>query len=188
MRAARPLSAAVPAPIAHCGPTGLAAPHKVDIAHMLRDLLMGRANKYGRSKGEKHVRIPHHMITSPAFRSLNGAALKVYVELADRYNGSNNGELHLSYGVAAKLLHLSKSTVSRGFKELSGKGFIKCASPGNWYDRRAATWILTHRADNRPNGPLATNEWHRWSPNGKAFLGTEAAPDGYRDGTSTVPK
>lgn len=147
---------------------------------------MGRANK--QSNRGKFFALPYHLSTSPSFRSLNGAALKVYIELANRYNGANNGKLHLSYGEAARLLHMSKSTVSRAFQELAEKGFIRCTEAGNWYERRAATWALTHLTDNRPNGPLPTNEWRKWSANGKAFLGTEAVPDGYSPGTSTVPK
>ncbi len=153
---------------------------------------MGRTNKTGQSKSGKFIALPHHMITSPAFRSLSGGSLKVYIELNDRYNGSNNGSLHLSCGAAAKLLHLSKSTVSRAFRELSEKGLIRCTSRGNWYEKRASTWALTHRLDNRLKGsPIATNEWHNWKAaqtNGQPFYGTDMKPDGYRDETSTVPK
>lgn len=153
---------------------------------------MGRANKIGRSKGGKFIALPHHMVTSPAFRSLKGGTLKVYIELSDRYNGSNNGELQLSCREAAKRLHISKSTVSRAFRELTQKGFIRCTLRGNWYEKIASTWALTNKPDNRPNGsPVATNEWHRWNPdqaNGKAFYGTEVAPDGYSPGTNRVLK
>lgn len=103
------------------------------------------------------------MVASSAWRSLKGSSIKVYVELLSRYNGRNNGELHLSYGSAASLLHLSKSTVSAAFAELQKKGFIVEIEPGNWYERKAATWRLTHKSDDRPGCGLSTNEWIRWS-------------------------
>ena len=149
---------------------------------------MGRANK---GAGGKFIALPHSMIVSSAFRSLSGASLKVYIELFDRHNGSNNGSLHLSFGAAAKLLHISKSTISRAFHELSVKGFIKCTSRGSWYEKRAATWALTHKVNNLPNSPLLpTNEWHTWrpaQPNGQVFIGTDMKPNGYQDETTRVP-
>ena len=153
---------------------------------------MGRTNKTGRNIRGRFTALPHHLITSPAFRSLSGGTLKVYIELHGRYIGSNNGSLHLSCGEAARLLHMSKSTVSRAFCELTEKGFIRCTMRGNWYEKRASTWALTHHGDNRMNGPLiATNEWRNWNnnqTNGKAIYGTEVRPDRYSHETNRVPK
>lgn len=138
---------------------------------------MGR-NKYGRSKPGRFTALPHTLITSPAFRSLNGSSVKVFIELHDRYFGTNNGGLVLSLGDAAKLLHMSKATALRAFRELTEKGFLRCTSKGDWYMRRASTWALTHHGENGTKGPpIATNEWHKWNQaptNGKAFHGTEA--------------
>jgi len=125
---------------------------------------MGRANKYPKSH-DKFVGLPHIMVISPAFRSLRGGSIKVLIELCDRYNGRNNGEIHLGCGAIAKTLHMSKATVHRSLIELAEKGFIERTAEGNWYERKAATWRLTHRPDDRPNGsPVTTNEWRRWDP------------------------
>lgn len=125
---------------------------------------MGRANKYPRSH-EKFVGLPHVLVVSAAWRSLRGSSIKVFIEICDRYNGANNGEIHLGGGSTAKTLHLSKATVFRALEELAEKGFIERTAEGNWLDRRAATWRLTHRPDNRPNGsPIATHEWRHWDP------------------------
>ena len=152
---------------------------------------MGRANK-GSTEG-RFSALPHHMTESPAWRSLRGSSIKVYIELLRRFNGLNNGDLHLSYGSAAKLLFISKSTVSAAFEELQEKGFIAQTAPGNWYERMAATWRLTHKSDDRPGGGLSTNEWRIWSnshTSGRALkdhssvpksnhMGTASKPDGY---------
>ena len=125
---------------------------------------MGRANKYPKSF-DKFVGLPHTMVTHPAFRSLRGSSVKVFIELCDRYNGRNNGFIHMGCGSTAKTLHMSKSTVSRALEELTEAGFIVCTEEGNWYERKAATWRLTHRPDDRLAGSLgATNEWRKHIP------------------------
>jgi len=119
----------------------------------------------GRSKGEdQFVLIPYTMARSPAFRSLSGAALKVWVELRCRFNGGNNGKLSLSWDEAARLLGLSKGTVGRAFNELQEKGFIVMTKRGQWYGRLATTWAVT---DKSHQGHLATHAWKHWKPPAK---------------------
>ena len=136
-----------------------------------------------RSLTGRFTALPHTLITSPAFRSLRGSSVKVFLELHDRYFGYNNGELVLSFGDASKLLCMSKSTVGRAYNELTEKGLIRCTSRGNWYEKMASTWALTHHGENGTKGsPLATNEWRKWKDaptNGKAFHGTDVGPDRY---------
>ena len=112
------------------------------------------------------------MLQSAAWRNLSGAALKVYFELRTRFHGGNNGSMFLSYEEAAKLLHLSKSTIKRGFKDLEAKGFIKKTRKGEWYGRQATLWALT---DKVLKHDLPTNDWKHWTPGEKTFLGTNTA-------------
>lgn len=124
---------------------------------------MARKKQTGRSKsGGKYVGIGHGMLTSEAFRSLSGGALKYYIELCDRYNGINNGHLHLSPGEASKLLHMSKTTAWRAPLELEKKGLIRKTKDGNWYEKEAAEYALTDRPTH--DGKLPTNEWGKWTP------------------------
>ena len=55
---------------------------------------MGTGKKAS-TKMQKHIRLSHVLVTSLAFRSLRSASVKVLVELCDRYNGSNNGTIHM---------------------------------------------------------------------------------------------
>jgi hypothetical protein len=123
-----------------------------------------RTNKTGRSaRGGQWIPLPYPLCRSPAFRSLGGAALKVFIELRCRFNGCNNGDLTLSLGDAARLLGLSKSTAVRAFAELEAKGLIFKTSPGNWYGRRAATWAVTTEPLHLPRAELrARDDWKRW--------------------------
>ena len=119
-------------------------------------------DRKGRSKHDgQYVNVPYKMIHSLAFRSLNGAALKVFFELRSRFNGSNNGQLHLSQQEAAKFLGMSKSTAQRAFDELELEGFIAKTRQGMFYRGLASEWRVT---DQRYNGEPATRDWEAWRP------------------------
>ena len=44
----------------------------------------------GRGRQERYVMLRHWLLNSQAWNSLTGNARALYVELAQRYNGSNN--------------------------------------------------------------------------------------------------
>jgi Helix-turn-helix domain len=130
-----------------------------------------RHNNTGRSTTERFVSLPHYMLRSTAWQSLSPVAVKVYIELACLYNGSNNGRLALSARAAAERAGCSKNTAARAFTELVGKGFIERRSSGH-FDRKtphAAEYRLTlHRCDR--SGERATNHFMRWNPDGSEFV------------------
>ena len=100
----------------------------------------------GRSrKGERFVKLDHWLLKTPAWQALGPVARAIYVELAQRYNGSNNGEIALSVRDAAKLVHVAKDTATKAFRELEDKGFVIRVVCGsfNWKLRHATTWELT---------------------------------------------
>jgi hypothetical protein len=53
------------------------------------------------------VMLPKYMIRSDAWQALSGGAVAAYVELACRYDGLNNGRLHLSCREQAESRHCS---------------------------------------------------------------------------------
>lgn len=143
-----------------------------------------RKNKKGRSgRGGQWIPLPYSLARSLAFRSLSGSAVKVLIELRTRFNGGNNGDLSLSLGEAAKLLHLSKSSAKRAFDELQRKGFIISMSIGSWYGRRASTWAVTTEPIHLPTAELrARDDWKRWD-------GAQLAPpENSERGTETERK
>lgn len=121
-------------------------------------------DKKGRSIGpERFVKLDHYMLNCPAWRSLKPAVRALYVELAMRFNGLNNGEISFSVRQAARELNIAKDTASKAFRELAAKGFIKISQPGNfdWKVGLATTWILTEH----PLGDdLATKDFMTWRP------------------------
>ena len=139
----------------------------------------GRPNATGRNGAVQYFTVSHVMAQSSAWRSLGGAALKVWVELRCRFNGRNNGQLSLSWDEAARLLGLGKGTVGRAFAELEEKGFIEMTKRGTWYGRRATTWAVT---DKSQQGHLATYAWKRWKPPAKKVRAWAKTNSRYRDG------
>lgn len=121
-----------------------------------------KPNATGRSEGgEQFVPLGYLMLQSPAWRSLSGAAAKVFPEIRSRYNGGNNGKLSLSLDEAARLLGIGKATAARAFAELEEKGFLTLTRRGRWYGRLASEYATTDRP---LNGHLATNAWKNWTP------------------------
>ncbi|MDF2233030.1 helix-turn-helix domain-containing protein [Albimonas sp. CAU 1670] len=120
--------------------------------------------------------LPYAILKSPAWRSLSGAAVRVFLELHTRYNGGNNGALTLSYAEAAEALGLGKATVQRAYRELMAKGFLALAREGNWYHRQAHEWRLTTKPMQRVRGTEPpTHDWRNYRPE-KSERGSKAEP------------
>jgi DNA-binding transcriptional MocR family regulator len=119
-------------------------------------------NAKGRDdRSEQYLALSYRTLRHPSWRSLSGAAVKVYLELRSRYHGGNNGKLSLSLEEGAKLLGLGKMTISRAFQELERKGFIVMMKQGHWYGRMATEYRVTDKAC---DGHPATQDWMRWRP------------------------
>ncbi len=95
---------------------------------------MGSRGQIGGKRSSEGQYVPLHyaQLKSSAWRSLNGAAVKVWLELHTRFNGGNNGNVRLSMNEAVAALGISKGTAQRAFRELQDKGFIVLDTPGNW--------------------------------------------------------
>lgn len=121
--------------------------------------------KYGKHRGKKapsFVMLRHDMMESPAWLSLSLKARCTWLEIARRYNGSNNGNIPLSCRELCDLLKISKTSATRAFDELIGKGFVRVAQESSFTmkTKLARRWTLTHESTN--NKP-STNDWRKWS-------------------------
>jgi hypothetical protein len=105
------------------------------------------------------------MLESPAWQSLDAVARAVYVEIAKRYNGSNNGTINYSVREAASALQIGKSTAHRALLRLQEHGFIVAMTVGAFSlkIRHATEWRMTEHPDNR-TGSLSTKDFMRWRP------------------------
>ncbi len=142
-----------------------------------------RVDVTGRSIGSsRFLKLEHWILRTDAWRSLSPQSRAVYIEIAQRFNGSNNGEISLSVREAARLVNIAKDTATKAFHELEAKGFIRrnvCGS-FNWKLKHATTWILTEH----PFGDqLATKEFTRWVPQ-KEILGPKPGTRCPKPGTT----
>lgn len=123
-----------------------------------------RQDQRGRSKGSgRFVQLHHFMMASPAWRDLKASARAVYIEIAMRYNASNNGRLALSARDAARACNINKDTACQAFRELIAHGFIECATPGGFSRKvpHATEWRLSHyRCD--VTGALPSKAFLKW--------------------------
>jgi DNA-binding transcriptional regulator YhcF (GntR family) len=122
-----------------------------------------KVDQRGRSKKEgRHVRFYHWLLDSPAFRSLSPLSRALLLELMRRYNGSNNGHVHLSHREAAKAVNVAPNTANAGMRELLAKGFVKVSQLGSFHLKKphATEWILT---EHEHDGQLATRDFLKLS-------------------------
>jgi hypothetical protein len=113
----------------------------------------------------RHVRLYHWMLESPAWQSLDAVCRALYVEMANRYQGSNNGRVIFSVREAASNLHISKATAARALGTLTDRGFVVPTMRGAFSlkVRHATTWRLTeHYCDE--TGKEASKDFMRWRP------------------------
>jgi hypothetical protein len=116
--------------------------------------------------GERWVELRHWLLESRAWRSLTGNAAKLYVEIAKRYNGSNNGRIPYSVREAARALNVSFQTAMRSLQLLQHRGFIVCMRKGAFSRKTApcaSEWRLTAYANDTPP-EHATKDFMRWQP------------------------
>lgn len=120
-----------------------------------------RGRRRKTAAGDQYMGLGYPFVQSPAWRSLSGGAVKVWIELRSRFNGGNNGKLSLPFEQACEMLGMSKTTVGRAFAELEEKGFIVKMRPGQWHGRQAALWAVTDRG---VDGFMPANSWKNWRP------------------------
>lgn len=117
-------------------------------------------------KGERDLSLRFWLLKSVAWNSLPATSRALYLELAARYNGSNNGRISYSVREGAEALHVTKDTTARYLKILEDRGFIVCTKRGAFSHktvRDASEWRLSeYDSDNPP--AHATKEFMRWQP------------------------
>lgn len=121
-----------------------------------------RTNRKGRSIArEKHVRLESYLYKSRAYQSLGPEARALFGEFKWRFNGQNNGDIHLSILEAQKTINVGRKRAEKGLWELQDRGFVKIAKKGLFTYRQATTWILTC---DPLRDQLPTKDFMAWEP------------------------
>lgn len=126
---------------------------------------MGKHNAKGRSKTKgKFVMLQDHMTNSDAWRDLKPAAVAIYLLIAKRYNGQNNGQISLSIREAAAMAHVAPGTAQKALETLQDHGLIICRKKGAFSvkKRHATEWELTCWPS--VLGGAAKRDYQRWQP------------------------
>lgn len=86
---------------------------------------MRKQNNKGRSKsGPPFVMMRYDLMDSEAWRSLNAASRSIYLQIARRYNGQNNGFLGASIDCLVSECNLAPNTVTTALRRLIEVGLI----------------------------------------------------------------
>ncbi len=115
----------------------------------------------------KYLALDKPLFRSAAYRDLSQTARCLLNELIFSFNGSNNGDVWVSYADAIKDQRVGRSTLARAFDDLESHGFIKKNMPGGYATNggKATTWILTMEDFGKS---LATREYLKFHPLKKA--------------------
>jgi hypothetical protein len=161
--------------------------------------------KRRRGSTERFVSLRYWLLESAAWRSLPCNARALYIQIARRYNGANNGRISYSVREASQELKISKSTALRAFRALRDRGFIVCTKQGafSWkIVNEASEWRLTEYPNDWPPEHASKEfmHWQRAEPDSseppefrtrvprRNHTGTEAERCRYPNGTKNVEK
>jgi DNA-binding transcriptional regulator YhcF (GntR family) len=127
----------------------------------------GRTKRRRRGQGPTFIQLFHWMVDLPVWHSLSPRAVVAYLELARRYNGNNNGTLHLSVRELARAWNWSRASAARAIEELVDKGFTEITrdSGFNLKDRKrqATEYRLTVLFCDLTRQP-ASKTFTKWKP------------------------
>lgn len=122
-----------------------------------------KPNATGRSETkDRFVRLPHAILMSEAYRSLDTVARCALTEIAMIENGKNNGSLWLSTKDTTDRLGLAdQRPAMRALDDLQDRGFIAMTKEAHFAIKtadtsRARCWRITWQAC---DGKAPTNEW-----------------------------
>jgi hypothetical protein len=111
------------------------------------------------------VMLYEDMTKSAAWKSLDGNARALYVDIAARFNGKNNGAIPFSAREAALSLNVVKDTAARAFNNLIDRGLIEITKRGGFNLKggqdRATEYRLTEYPCNVTDQP-ATYKFKKW--------------------------
>lgn len=122
-----------------------------------------KVNATGRNEGkDRFARLPHRILISEAYRSLDLTARALLTELVMIENGENNGSLWLSIKDGTDRLGLSDCRpVMRAFEDLQESGLISLTKEAHFSIKAATTsrarcWRLTWLAWGRK---IPSHDW-----------------------------
>lgn len=138
-----------------------------------------RKKATGRSESGSFLALPHHLLESDNYKKLSPHAIKLLIDMAMQFRGTNNGDLQAVLSLMQKRGWRSSATLFKSLRELEYRGFIEKTRQGgqNRCNLYAITWRPIDECpradlDTRPTR-VASNDWKV----DKATCGKLGAPD-----------
>jgi hypothetical protein len=126
---------------------------------------MGPRAQRGAKNTPRHLRLYHSFLRQQAWKALDAIARAVYIEIAQRYCGTNNGRIPYSVREAVATFKIGQGTACRALQRLQEHGFIVpvTKSAFSLKTRQATEWRLSeHHCD--VTNALASRDFERWKP------------------------
>lgn len=144
--------------------------------------MANKQDKKGRSKGSgRFIKVTHHMLDTPAGKSLTPHEMTCLIRVMQIYNSLNNGRVAMSSRRLAELANVNKDTAAKCLRSLVEKGFLIVTTPSGFgtNGRRAVEYEIT--CFPLSEGKPCKNNFQHWLPVPKEKSSSES-----RD--TTVPK
>lgn len=120
----------------------------------------GRSTKPGR-----FLQLTHFMLGTAAWRNLDPIARALFVEVAQRWTGFNNGQIGLGVRDAGAALHIKPQTAGKAFAVLVDRGFLVLVTESTFAQKRLTReWRVTCLpvGDCRAPSSPPTHDYARW--------------------------
>ena len=145
-----------------------------------------RAKTTGKGAKVQYLGIPHWIIRREEFAAIPGSPMKLLIDLADQYNGFNNGNLSIAQ---IRPRWSSRSKTTRSEQSLIRNGWIiktKHGGLGMGPDLFAVTWWEIDACKGKHNYPVESRPSHLWMKNKTSDpYQVRAVPE---SGTAIVPE
>ena len=126
------------------------------------------------------MQMPHFVLESPQWGRMDAFAMKLLLELARQYRGTNNGDLSAPAATLKKRYKGwgSKSTLPNKLKYLENHGWIVKTRQGGKHTccLYAITWWPVDECGGKHHHPLETKASHAWKNANAAPSGGENCP------------
>jgi len=101
-----------------------------------------RARATGKTGNAPFLHIPHSVLSSNAYKALDGWGAKLLLDVAGQYKGHNNGDLCAAWSILQAKGWKSKGTLHRALNALLETGLIEQTRQGgrNRCSLYAVTW------------------------------------------------
>jgi hypothetical protein len=120
----------------------------------------------GRSKGAgRHLQMMHFLLESAAWKGLAPVERALFVEVAQRYDGYNNGRIGMGVRTAAAAIHAAPNTVSAAFATLVERGLLALTKDSSFSQKQLVReWRVTCFSVGPWDAPTAraTHDYQRW--------------------------